>query len=134
MTGGDSCRLVTRTDPSGSLPRPFGNEPPVSDFPAFVAHVAEANRERDGSPVDYVARHVVVGATVVGGTETRLWDGTPYVRERVRPRAVLSATDTAATDADTGAADADTSAVDTLADALRDYYDAHGWDGVETGP
>jgi len=36
----------------------------------------------------------------------------------VRPGAVLSATD------------ADTGAVDTVADALHDYYDTHGWDGV----
>ena len=127
MTGDDSCRLVTRTDAAGPLPRPFGEEPPVSEFPAFVAHVAEANRERDGSPVDYVARHVVVAPTVVGGTQTRLHDGTPYVRERVRPGAVLSA---ATADAD--AAEADASAVDTLADALRDYYDTHGWDGVDS--
>jgi ribosomal protein S19 len=127
VSSDDSCRLVTQTDTSRSLPRPFGREPPVTDFPAFVAHVAEANRERDGSPVEYVARHVVVAPTVVDDTQTRLWNGTPYVRERVRPRAILSA---AAADAD--AADADAGAVDTLADALRDYYDTHGWAGVET--
>ncbi len=109
---------MTHTDASGELPHLLGNEPPVSEFPAFVAHVAEANRERDGSPVEYVARHVVVAPTVVGDTQTRLHDGTPYVRERVRPGAVLSATD------------ADTGAVDTVADALCGYYDTHGWDGV----
>jgi hypothetical protein len=96
----------------------YGNEPNPADLPEFIARVAEANRERDGSPVNYVARHVVVAPTVVGDTQTRLHDGTPYVRERVRPRAVLSAADT------------DSGAVETLADALRDYYDAHGWEGV----
>ena len=110
---------MTRTDTREGLPYPFGREPPVTDFPEFVAHVAEANRERDGSPPDYVARHVVVAPTVVGDTETRLHAGTPYIRERVRPRAVLSASDTT-----------DAGAVETLADALRDYYDTHGWNGV----
>jgi hypothetical protein len=116
-------------------PYDYGEEPDTRESPAeFFAHVAEANRTRDGSGVEHVARVVLVGTetvTTAGTPTTRpTLDGTPYVRERVWPRAVL----TGVSQCDTTLPVVDGSVYDlavavTVA-ALCDYYDEHGWHGV----
>ncbi|MEZ3144500.1 hypothetical protein [Halobaculum sp. MBLA0143] len=112
-------------------PYPLGEEPPVDSSDRFLAHVAEANRCRDGSPPRHVACVVCAVETTVadgdGVVETTLTNAAPYRRDRVPPAAVVRAVpETTATDGETTRE----RAVTALADALRRYYDTHGWDGI----
>ncbi|MEZ3115540.1 hypothetical protein RYH80_06375 [Halobaculum sp. MBLA0147] len=114
--------------------RPFGREPPPSSFDGFLAHVAEANRNRDGSPPAHVARVVVTAETTLqdgdGCVTTTLTNAAPYRRERVSPDAVLDAAPDAVVPADQGTGSRRERAVATLRNALCHHYDATGWQGV----
>lgn len=114
--------------------RPFGREPPPSSFDGFLAHVAEANRSRDGSPPPHVARVVVTAETTLrDGDEcvtTTLTNAAPYRRERVSPDAVLDAAPDPVVPADERTGSRRERAVATLRRALCHHYDATGWEGV----
>ena len=112
-------------------PYPLGEEPPVADFDAFVAHVAEANRHRDGSSPRHVACVVCAAETTVtdgvDSVRTTLTNATPYRQERVAPAAVVGAAPETTVSDDEPTHER---ALTTLADALRRHYHTHGWDGV----
>jgi hypothetical protein len=116
-------------------PSEFGAEPdPTVEFSEFIAHVAEANRQRDGSPPGHVARVVLVGVETNGTNGEResalTFNAEPYLRERHWPSEILVGRSSEAEPLPVVDGPPYDLAVAVTRDALRAYYDEHGWDGV----